>query len=96
MDLVKRKDALSAIDGIETGGLEGGTVAKALCFASVKSRSMVPTIEAVPLEPLCEWLAEYAAPPIRSPHALYGSLKGAWMAYLRKWMQEQEGKHGTD
>lgn len=41
------------------------------------------------LEPLCKWLAGYAAPPVRSPLAAYGSLEEAWKAFLKKWAVEQ-------
>lgn len=30
-----------------------------------------PTVEAVPLEPLCQWLAGYAAPPNYAMKAVY-------------------------
>lgn len=42
------------------------------------------------LEPLCKFLAGYAAPPVRSPLATYGSLEEAWKAYLEKWAVEQK------
>ncbi len=42
------------------------------------------------LEPLCKWLAGYAAPPVRSPLAAYGSLEEAWKAFLIKWEAEQQ------
>lgn len=56
-----------------------------------------PTIPAVPLDKLCEWLAERYEPPyalididkLRRPID-YRQQKEIWMAALTKWMEEQD------
>lgn len=41
--------------------------------------------ESIPLKPLCDWLAGYAAPPGKNSWlALYGDMSDAWQAFLRK------------
>lgn len=57
----------------------------------------VPTIDAVPLKPLCEWLAERYEPPyalididkLKIPID-FRQQKEIWMAALTKWMEEQD------
>ena len=62
----------------------------ALKMAIRSEISAVPSVSAVPLEPLCKFLAGYAVPPIRSPLATYGNLEEAWKAYLLKWMEKMD------
>ena len=49
----------------------------------------LPTIEAVPLEPLCEWLEENAGLPTDD----YMISKTAWERKLKHWM---EGQHDRE
>lgn len=56
-----------------------------------------PTIDAVPLDRLCEWLAERYEPPyalididkLRRPID-FRQQKEIWMVALTKWMEEQD------
>ena len=56
-----------------------------------------PTVDTVPLEPLCDWLAERYEPPyalididkLRIPID-FRQQKEIWMAALTKWMEEQD------
>ncbi|MBQ9211111.1 MAG: hypothetical protein IJ153_11060 [Clostridia bacterium] len=105
-DLVKRKDALGSINGVATGGMNGGMITKALCFASVKSKTITPSIEAVPLEPLAAMLSLVVADNIScsycknilercEPSEMMGYSCGSaeyWENFLRAWMKKmQEG-----
>ena len=57
-----------------------------------------PTIEAVPLEPLCEWLSGHAGRPMDCVGHLCGKCEfdgvgvgqeKCWENLIRKWMEEQ-------
>ena len=48
----------------------------------------IPTIEAVPLDALCEWLEENAGLPTDD----YMISKTAWKRKLKQWMEEQHEK----
>ena len=61
--------------------------------------SGIPTIPAVPLEPLCEWLSDHAGRPMDCIDKLCGKCEfdgvgvgqeKCWENLIRKWM---EGKH---
>lgn len=47
-----------------------------------------PTVPAVPLEPLAEWLAGYAEPPLDALTICDNPFE-AWKMTLTKWMEEQ-------
>ena len=58
----------------------------------------LPTIEAVPLEPLCEWLSGHAGRPMDCVGHLCGKCEfdgvgvgqeKCWENLIRKWMEEQ-------
>lgn len=53
-----------------------------------------PTIEAVPIKPLCAWMAAYAAPPKyaldhfpESGHCLANTRAAAWEHHIRTMME---------
>lgn len=59
-----------------------------------------PTIEAVPLKPLSEWLARYCMPPQNTPihdifcksrEEIYGYLTVEWEQFLRGMNWEEKG-----
>ena len=49
----------------------------------------VPSDPAVPLEPLANWLAEYAAPPVSECCVTADERTAAWKAVLNKFVEEQ-------
>ena len=77
-DLISQK---AAIDALNINGC---------CGMGIQYIVDCDSVPAVPLELLCNFLAAYAAPPIRSPLAIYGSLEEAWKAFLIEWMEEQQ------
>ena len=50
----------------------------------------VPSVPAVPLDKLCEWLAEYAAPPVTECCVTSDERTAAWKAVLNKFVEEQD------
>lgn len=57
--LIDADEAIPTLEGLtEQVQTEGATLVKALVFAALKSRSVIPTVDAVPLDKLCELLAE--------------------------------------
>jgi len=61
-----------------------------------------PTVDAVPLDKLCEWLSEYTVPcklGIRCEYAVdftWISDKDCWRYVLKKWMEGLDDHNGTD
>lgn len=55
--------------------------------AAIDFLDNAPSVEAVPLDLLCEWLAQYAAPPryVRDPDAT--EPKARWMSAIREVME---------
>ena len=74
-DLISRKSLLSAYDEKHKGPAGG-------------ARKLIedePSVPAVPLDKLCEWLGEH--------HAYYSYFvmdKFAWRKVLTEWMEEQD------
>lgn len=66
-DLISRKAAIAfAKDQIrkETGLYsKGRNTGIRIMKSALNNPAAIPSVEAVPLEPLCQWLAGYAAPP---------------------------------
>ena len=64
----------------------------------------IPTVEAVPLEPLCVWLASYASPPYEAIKEVYDQEKTtdwcieAWKYHFRELLKsglmDTEGEDG--
>ena len=50
----------------------------------------LPSIPAVPLEPLAKWLAEYAVPPVSDCLLTTEARTAAWKAVLNKFVEEQD------
>lgn len=89
--LISKETTLQVFDNIPT--INGLSTEPVVTVRDVKEIiKSVPEVDAVPLEPLCKYLAGYAAPPIRSPLALHGSLEEAWKAFLLKWMEAQDAR----
>lgn len=90
-DLISRSDIMMYLDKRKTYEMMDGrnkAYGKGVRDA-MKDIESAPAVEAVPLEPLCEWLAGYAAPPVRSPLAVHGDLKTAWKSFVRELMEEE-------
>ena len=89
-DLISRKAAIKIAEKYSIS--KGTTIGKHSGIAEIIADKLaeLPSVPAVPLEPLCNFLAAYAAPPVRSPLAIYGSIEEAWKAFLIEWMEEQQ------
>lgn len=92
-DLISRKAAIDKLKTIPHGNWANERYTRELWN--------VPSVEAVPLEPLCQWLAGYAAPPqyalqeIITGYSLQPKLQilsvnyhvEAWMYHLRELLK---------
>ncbi len=83
-DLISRKVARAAVYGYE---MQTGIAEMPLEFAHNKIDE-VPSIPAVPLDKLCEWLAERYEPPYALIDIDFRQQKEIWMLALTKWMEE--------
>lgn len=90
MALIKIDDAVRAIDDCIVGKGPGSMTLRMLCHSVLKSGIACPVIEAVPIDPLCEWLAEVA---IKSDSGVEELDAEGWKRELRAWMKEQEAEH---
>ena len=95
MDLISKKAAVSRISDLLMLELNGKRIPT---WSEVYNAiGDIPSVPAVPLEPLCEWLAERYEPPyalididkLRIPID-FRQQKEIWMAALTKWMEEQD------
>lgn len=82
-NLIRREDAIRSIQKVVVSP-RGGYMTKAKIVAAIQNDTITPPVEAVPLHALCKYLADYAAPPIRSPLATFGSLEEAWRFFFTK------------
>lgn len=94
MDLISRKAAIKfAKEQMikETGAYSKGRNAAMLIMKSaLNNPDAIPTVPAVPLEPLANWLAEYAAPPVSECCVTADERTAAWKAVLNKFVEEQK------
>ncbi len=90
-ELISRKETLQAFDNIPTInglGLEP-LIAMRDVKEIIKSMRGLPRDDIVSLTLICSFLAGYAAPPVKSPGARYGSLEEAWKEFLQKWIEDR-------
>lgn len=82
-DLISRKAAIRKICEVRCGCEPEQCGYDKYGCEYVKLLNKQPTVEAVPLEPLCVWLAGYAAPP--SPYGSIGNRTKSrkWCAAIR-------------
>ena len=86
MDLISRKAAIDSCIEVSKQEEEHSKMwANGLRYAK-KILTEVPSVPAVPLDKLCEWLQENAS-------LTYGTLISAagWKYELTRWMEEQNG-----
>ena len=74
-----------------------GNFGNALCVGELrKFISSFPTIEAVPIDMLCEWLADYAAPPANASNEKtlenHETRVLIWRYFWEKHMEQKEKK----
>lgn len=66
-DLISRKAAIAFANDQtekETGAYsKGRNTGIRVMKSALNNPDAIPSVEAVPLEPLCQWLARYATPP---------------------------------
>lgn len=94
-DLITRKAAVSRISDLLILELNGERIQT--WNEVYNAIGDIPSVSAVPLDKLCEWLAERYEPPyalididkLRRPID-FRQQKGIWMAALTKWMEEQD------
>jgi len=102
-DLISRKLAIEAVK-IPDDGCSNPSERHGIIFARVEARraiQSIPSVPAVPLDKLCEWLAgnawhldcsdcdgEYC--DCTQLHDDSGSSPAFWKAKLTKWMEEQD------
>lgn len=85
MDLIKRDGLMNTFDEIPT--IDGLGLETVIAVKDVKMIiGLQQRVEAVPLDPLCEWLAGCVAPPkfVQDPDAT--ELKARWMSAIREVM----------
>lgn len=88
-DLISRKAAIDRLNTIPPGNWYKARYTRELWN--------VPSVEAVPLDKLCEWLAERYEPPyawididkLKMPID-FRQQKEMWMLALTKWMEENK------
>lgn len=107
MDLIDRKrldETFTTLRFDEKGNLAHWGDRKDWCLHGHEIEKLIasqPTIPAVPLEPLCEWLAGYALPPKYAREAAEAGLSPegltrAWKYAIENMMEcglMEEGKH---
>ena len=100
--LIDADEAIPTLEGLtEQVQTEGATLVKALVFAALKSRSVIPTVDAVPLDKLCEWLGEVAI--VRCRKCVYKCCEGGicssadhWKKEITEWMEGLDAKAETN
>ena len=94
-DLISKKAAVSGISDLLMLDLKG---ARLPVYNEVYHAIWdIPSVPAVPLDKLCEWLAERYEPPyalididkLKRPID-FRQQKEIWMSALTKWMEEQD------
>lgn len=96
MDLIRRDDAFAALGEMPENWTDSPEEIEAVnswCYA-VEAINSVPSVDAVPLDKLCEWLAGYAEPPMDALTICDNPFE-AWKMTLTNWMEEQDAKEET-
>lgn len=83
MDLINREAAIEAVRGLQIDPDSTQYIWSSDAIDAVRN---APTIPAVPLDKLCEWLAKWATWYVIDN---YDNSDG-WKAILTKWMEEQD------
>lgn len=83
MDLISRKAAIDRLNAIPPGNWSKARYTRELWN--------VPSVPAVPLDELCEWLAGYAEPPMDALTICDNPFE-AWKMTLTNWMEEQDAQ----
>ena len=78
MDLIGRQAAIDATED---------PVIKGYVMNALKN---VPSVPAVPLDKLCEWLGMHAVPPVSDCLLTTEARTAAWKAVLNKFVEEQD------
>lgn len=89
-DLISRKAAIEAIR-IPDDGCSNPSERNGIIFARVEARraiQSIPSVPAVPLDKLCEWLSGYAEPPLDALTMCDNEFE-AWKLTLTKVMEEE-------
>ena len=98
-------DREAAIDAIRDLQLDPSTTQYIYSSDAIDAVKKQPAVDAVPLEPLCEWLAGYAAPPKYAIDEVNGAILDAndraraWEYHWQHLMEcglLQEEQDGTD
>ena len=92
-DLISREAAIKFAEKQmvkETGAYSKGRNAALLVMKSaLNNPDAIHSVDAVPLEPLCEWLAGYAEPPLDAL-TICDNLFEAWKMTLTELIEEQD------
>ena len=95
MDLISREAAIEAVK-IPDDGCNNPSERHGIIFARVEARraiQSIPSVPAVPLDKLCEYLNSVIYPCIickESPSPQCNAKrKGCWKQVLTRWMEEQ-------
>ena len=98
MDLISREATLEAVK-IPYGEYPNPSERHGIIIARVEARRRIreiPSAPAVPMDMLCEWLADYAAPPANASNekALENHETRAliWRHFWEKHMEQKEEK----
>lgn len=94
-DLISRKAAIESVDKIKTSNVNDKFMSVSDMILSMAQQQIekVTSVPAVPLEPLCEWLAGYNEPPKyameiipESGACLVNARAKAWEHHIRTMM----------
>lgn len=98
MDLISREAALEAVK-IPNGEYTNPSERHGIIIARVEARraiQSIPSIPAVPLDKLCEWLAAHYEPPANISHGKalddHEFCVTLWRYVLEKMMEEQDAQ----
>ncbi len=99
MDLISKKALLSDLcEDREEGTFcftdSQAEAADKIIVYVTKRINAQPSVPAVPLDKLCEWLAGYAEPPLDAL-TISDNLFEAWKMTLTELMEEQDAKEET-
>ncbi len=88
MNLISKKSAVSRISDLLMIELKGQRIPT--WNEVYNAIGDIPSVPAVPLELLANWLAEYAAPPVSECCVTADERTAAWKAVLNKFVEEQQ------
>jgi len=96
VDLISRKAAIEEFEDMVTSVSVYGESAEARYATNARIRfieklNSIPSVPAVPLDKLCEWLAGYDEPPMDALTICDNPFE-AWKMTLTNWMEEQDAQ----